>query len=64
MALCVFRGGFTLRAATQVADADLASLVSLADKSFIQVGGTDRYDIHELLRQYASERLDSSGLTD
>lgn len=62
--LSVFRGGFTLEAAQQVANADLAVLSRLVAKSLLRVAASDedlppRYDIHETLRQYAQEVLDS-----
>jgi predicted ATPase/DNA-binding SARP family transcriptional activator len=56
-ALSVFRGGFTREAAIQVAGATLHDLRTLAGKSLLQPGSGGRYEIHELLRQYAAERL-------
>jgi predicted ATPase/DNA-binding XRE family transcriptional regulator len=54
----VFRGGFTREAAQHVADASLLILRGLADKSLVQYNSaTQRYDIHELLRQYGDEQL-------
>jgi predicted ATPase len=53
----VFRGGFDLEAAAQVAGASLPLLASLADKSLIRVIRTTRYDLHELVREYLSEKL-------
>lgn len=55
--LAVFRGGFTREAATIVAGASLPILSTLSHKSFIQVQLNGRYDIHELLRQYALDTL-------
>lgn len=55
--LSVFRGGFRREAAEQVTGASLPVLMSLVDKSFLQRDSTGRYTIHELLRQYASEKL-------
>lgn len=55
--LSVFRGGFTLEAAEQVADADLMILSSLIEKSMIRRDANGRYDIHELLRQYGEAKL-------
>lgn len=57
MRLTVFRGGFNAQAAEQVAGASLYLLASLADKSFIRLNATGRYDLHELLRQFSEERL-------
>jgi tetratricopeptide (TPR) repeat protein len=56
--LSVFRGGFERDAAKKVAGADLRVLVSLVDKSLIRRNDQGRYEIHELLRQYAEEKLD------
>jgi predicted ATPase/DNA-binding CsgD family transcriptional regulator len=55
--LSVFRGGFTREAAKSVAGATLAILASLVDKSLLRVDSNGRYDLHELLRQYAREKL-------
>ena len=50
--LAVFRGGFTLAAAQAVAGATPATVLRLVAKSLIQVNA-GRYEIHELLRQFA-----------
>jgi len=55
--LSVFRGGFTLEAAQCVAEADLLNLNALLDKSMIFQVQSGRYAIHELLRQFAEEKL-------
>ena len=55
--LSVFRGGFDLEAAAEVAGATLMVLAALADKSLLRMDSTGRYDLHELLRQYAGEKL-------
>ena len=55
--LSVFRGGFQRQAAHQVAGASLATLSALVDKSLLRFNPLGRYDLHELLRQYAFERL-------
>ena len=62
--LSVFRGGFDLQAAEQIAGASLPMLAGLADKSLIQMKGDGRYDLHELLRQYAAEKLSASATVD
>jgi predicted ATPase/DNA-binding SARP family transcriptional activator len=74
--LSTFRGGFTREAAEQVTGASLHELKALVDKSFLhhmpipsaslrtgpstdfRTGG--RYEMHELLRQYAAEKLEGS----
>jgi DNA-binding SARP family transcriptional activator/predicted ATPase len=58
-ALSVFSGGFTRAAAEQVSGASLQELRTLADKSVLQITPSGRYEIHELLRQYAAEKLHS-----
>ena len=55
--LSVFRGGFDHEAAAQVAGASLPLLVGLVDKSLIRMNADGRYDLHELLRQFATESL-------
>lgn len=57
MGLSVFRGGFTLAAAKDIAGASLPILARLVDKSFIQVAVEERYEIHELLRQFSQGKL-------
>jgi predicted ATPase len=55
--LSVFRGGFTREAAAQVAEAHLPVLANLADKSLLRRFGSGRYDLHEVIRQYADDQL-------
>lgn len=55
--LAVFRGGFGREAATQVTGGALSLLARLADKSFIRRTANGRYELHELMRQYAHEKL-------
>ena len=59
--LAVFRGGFDRNAAAEVAGADLRLLADLVDQSLIERVSNDRYQIHELLRQYLQERLAETG---
>jgi predicted ATPase/DNA-binding SARP family transcriptional activator len=58
-ALSVFRGGFTHEAAQWVGSASLRDLMALTDQSLLQRASSGRYEVHELLRQYAEERLES-----
>lgn len=55
--LAVFRGGFDRAAASGIAGVRPAGLVALVDKSLLRVVDTGRYVLHELLRQFAAERL-------
>ncbi len=55
--LSVFRGGFQREAAEQVAGAKLSTLSTLVTKSLVQRSGDHRYDLHELIRQFAVEQL-------
>ena len=55
--LAVFRGSFTRDAAAAVAGASLPALHGLVNKSLVRRAGLGRFELHELLRQYAEERL-------
>ena len=56
--LSVFKDGFERSAAREVANASLRQLTNLVGKSFIQyVPESNRYEIHELLRQFAEAKL-------
>jgi predicted ATPase/transcriptional regulator with XRE-family HTH domain len=61
--LAVFQGGFGREAAEQVAGATLPLLQALASKSLVHRVGGGRYDLHEVVRQYALSHLvgDSQG---
>ena len=61
--LAVFAGGCTLEAAEQVTDADLDSLQSLVEKSLVR-HTDDRFWMYETIRDFALERLESSGEAD
>jgi predicted ATPase/transcriptional regulator with XRE-family HTH domain len=56
--LAVFHGGFDRQAALQIAGAPLALLASLSDKSLVRRAESGRYDLHEVIRQYAMAHLD------
>jgi DNA-binding CsgD family transcriptional regulator len=58
--LSVFRGSFTRDAAAAVAGATLATLSALVDKSLLRRDTSERYDLHELVRQYAERELNAS----
>lgn len=54
----IFRGGFTRDAALQITGTNLRALTLLVNKSLLRRDNeTGRYEIHELLRQYAEEKL-------
>jgi tetratricopeptide (TPR) repeat protein len=55
--LSVFQGGFQREAAAQVASATLPLLLGLLNKSLLRRNAAGRYDLHELIRQYAAEKL-------
>lgn len=55
--LTVFRGGFRREAASEVAGVGLPLLTALVAKSVVHREADGRYRLHELIRQYAAERL-------
>ena len=63
--LAVFRAGFTREAAREIAGASLMTLSALMDRSILHESGSEatrnqlgrRYELHEMLRQYAEEKL-------
>ena len=59
--LSVFRGGFDPAAAEAVAGADVAMLSALVERSLVDRAEGGRYGLHELLRQFAAERLEAAG---
>ena len=62
MRLSVFRGGFTREAAREVAGANLRSLMAMVDKSLVRFEeATDRYTLHEFIRQYSEAQLNLYG---
>lgn len=56
-ALSLFRGGFSREAAAEVSGASPRALLGLVNKSWLQQAAGGRFAMHELLRQYAEERL-------
>jgi predicted ATPase/DNA-binding SARP family transcriptional activator len=56
-ALSVFRGGCTREAVEVVAGAGLEILRALVRKSFLTRDQYERYQVHELLRQYGEDKL-------
>jgi predicted ATPase len=58
--LSVFRGGFTREAAQEITGASLRDLMALIHKSLLYRTASGRYDVHDLIRQYAAEKLKES----
>jgi predicted ATPase len=55
--MSLFRGGCTREAAEQVTQATLGVLSSLVDKALVRRINTGRYELHELIRQFAETQL-------
>jgi predicted ATPase/transcriptional regulator with XRE-family HTH domain len=55
--LSVFRGGFDRNAVHQIAGTSLDILASLSAKSLIHRNDSGRYDLHEVIRNYALSHL-------
>jgi non-specific serine/threonine protein kinase len=64
-ALAVFHSSFSREAAEAVAAASLSSLAALTENSLIQRlpggEGSTRYQLHEVVREYAQDRLEAYG---
>jgi len=57
--LSVFHGGFDRKAASHIAGASLPLLASLSTKSLVRRTESGRYDLHEVIRQYALSHLNN-----
>ncbi len=60
LALCsmsIFRGGFLRDAAEKITGSSLILLSALLDKSLLKKSPSDRFEMHELIRQFAEEKL-------
>jgi predicted ATPase/transcriptional regulator with XRE-family HTH domain len=55
--LSAFQGGFGREAAEQVAKATLSVLSTLVTKSLLRRSAAGRYDLHDLIRQFAAEHF-------
>ena len=64
MRFSVFRGGCLRDAAQAVTGADLRTLQVLIIKALVDRDSAGRYQMHELLRQYAEQQLEAAGLTE
>lgn len=58
--LAIFRGGFQREAAEAVCGASATGLTALIEKSLLQRGAAGRYEMHELIQQYAREQLSAA----
>ncbi len=56
--LSLFEGGFSRKAAQQIAGASLPFLQNLMQRSFLSRTGKERFGLHNLIQQYAYERLE------
>jgi len=57
--LSVFKGGFSREAAAAIVNATLPDLARLLDRALLRRGSNGRYSLHELIRQFAAERLEA-----
>jgi DNA-binding SARP family transcriptional activator/predicted ATPase len=55
--LSIFHGAFTLEAAQAVAGASLYMLLALVNKSLLRRNHDGRFELHELLRQFAEGKM-------
>ena len=56
-ALSTFCGGFTWDAARAVTGSSLPILLALIDKSLVRRAPSGRYDVHEVIREFAAQQL-------
>jgi predicted ATPase/DNA-binding SARP family transcriptional activator len=59
--LSIFQGGFSREAGEEVAKASSTLLAALVDKSLLRRNHSGRYEIHEMVRRYVLEKMESSG---
>jgi predicted ATPase/Tfp pilus assembly protein PilF len=59
--LAAFHGGFSRQAADKVAEVSLPILSSLVDKSLLRRNTSGRYEMLEVIRQYAIQKLTETG---
>jgi predicted ATPase/DNA-binding SARP family transcriptional activator len=58
--LSIFRAGFTRDAASKIVGSSLHDLRILVSKSLLHYTSTGRYEMHELIRQFAVDKLSES----
>jgi serine/threonine protein kinase len=57
----IFRGGFTREAVQQITGASLRTLTQMVNKSLLRRNNiSGRYEVHELLRQFAQEKFNAA----
>lgn len=57
--LSIFRGGFSREAAQEIMHVSAYLLLSLSSRSLIRKEAANRYSVHELVRQFAEDKLSS-----
>ncbi len=62
--LSVFKGGFDGEVLTKLFKTNAHSVKSLLDKSLLRCNFEGRYDMHEMVRQFAKNKLKESGKTE
>jgi predicted ATPase/transcriptional regulator with XRE-family HTH domain len=61
MRLSVFRGGWTSEEGETIAGGTRLLLRALVEKSLVHITGYGRYNLHELIRQFAADQLSAAG---
>jgi predicted ATPase/DNA-binding SARP family transcriptional activator len=61
LGLSIFQGGFSRQAGEAAAGAGPALLAALVDKSLLRRNHSGRYEIHEMVRRYCLEKMESRG---
>jgi len=59
--IAVFGGGFRRDAAREICGTRLETLIELVDRSLLRHSLEGRYELHELIRQYAAQKLALAG---
>ncbi|MBV7326686.1 hypothetical protein KFU94_00205 [Chloroflexi bacterium TSY] len=63
MQLSVFRSGCTRHATQAIGDITISLLTVLLDKALLRRTANGRYELHELIRQFAAVKLDEAAQT-
>lgn len=56
--LSIFQGSFSFQAAQSVTKIELQGLRDLVDRSLVQLTSGERFELHFLMRQYASKKME------